>query len=153
MMLLYFVIICVRIISTKGLVVIMGIQKLSRDNLNVDSLIRFNSSRKQKTKLKRLMEVKRYFLSLYRCYCVMMYDKNYLRDPTRFNEKEIIKNMVDMGIDDTINHVGRVDLSSEHILFAFLKNRDNKEKSEFLELLYHMLRYREFSIKIDRVYE
>ena len=48
-------------------------------------------NRKAKVKLKRLMEVKKYYLSLYRCYMMMLYDKGYIDDPTVLNKNKLLK--------------------------------------------------------------
>ena len=53
-----------------------------------------NAQRKTKTKLKRLLELKKYYLSMYRCYMIRLYDLGYIADPTRYNQKEIIQNLL-----------------------------------------------------------
>ena len=109
--------------------------------------------RKNRTKLKRMTEVKSYYISMYRTYMVKLYDMNYIDDPTKFNENLIIKNIVELGINDFFTYTGKVDLSSEHALFALYKNKEDAEKKEFLECLYNVLKYREYSTKVDNIYE
>ena len=112
-----------------------------------------SSNRKGKTKLKRLMEVKRYFLSMYRCYMLQMYDMNYIDDPTRFDKSQIIQNIVEMGINDLFNYSGKIELTSNHTLFAMYKNKDNDDKYKFLKTLHNILKYQEYSKKVDNLYE
>lgn len=119
--------------------------------MTVRELISVN--RKNKTKVKRLMEVKRYYLSMYRCYMLKMYDMNYISDPTRFNKAQIIQNIVELGISDLFNYSGKVELNSAHVLFALYKNKNDDEKSEFLKVLYNILKYQEFSKTVDNIYE
>lgn len=111
-----------------------------------------NAQRKTKTKLKRLLELKKYYLSMYRCYMIRLYDLGYIADPTRYNQKEIIQNIVDMGINDLFTYSGKVDLSLGHILFAKYCSTSG-DASVFLDVLYNALRYREFSKTIDTIYE
>ena len=99
------------------------------------------------------MEVKRYYLALYRCYAIKLYDLNYIDDPTRYDESKIVGSMMEMGIRDMISPTGKVELSSKHIRFAMLRNKDNEEKFEFLQILYNMCKYREYSKTIDNLYE
>ena len=112
-----------------------------------------SSNRKGKTKLKRLREVKRYFLSMYRCYMLQMYDMNYIDDPTRFDKSQIIQNIVEMGINDLFNYSGKIELTSNHTLFAMYKNKDNDDKYKFLKTLHNILKYQEYSKKVDNLYE
>ena len=121
--------------------------------LSVHDIIRKSANRKNKTKLKRLMEVKRYYLSMYRCYIVKLYDLGYIGDPTRYDEAKMSKTLIEMGIRDMISPTGKVELTSSHIYFAMLKNKNDDEKYEFLNLLYNMYKYREYSRKIDSLYE
>ena len=119
----------------------------------IRDVIKKSNSRKNKTKLKRIAEVKRYYLSLYRCALVKLYDRCYISDPCRFDRKEIINNIIDLGISDIFNYTGRVELTSNHVLFAMYKNKNSPEKYEFLKVLYDVLKYKEYSLTVDRVYE
>ena len=112
-----------------------------------------NSPRKNKIKVKRLMDVKRYYLSMYRCYMLKLYDMNYISDPTRYDEKQIIRNCLDLGINDIFTYSGKVDITSNHIKFAMYKNKKDGEKYQFLRVLYNTLRYRELSHTVDKLYE
>lgn len=112
-----------------------------------------NSGCKKKVKSKRIMEVKRYFLSMYRCYMLKMYDMDYIDDPTKFDSQAILRNILDMGIEDFFNYSGKLDLNAKHALFALYKNKHDSERKEFLEVLYNILKYREFSQTVDMLYE
>lgn len=108
---------------------------------------------KKKTKTKRMLEVKRYYMSMYRCYMVKMYDLAYISDPTKFNEEEIIKDLLYLGINEVFANTGKISLTSSQVQFAMYKNKSNSEKYEFLSILYNILKYREFSEKVDMLYE
>lgn len=112
-----------------------------------------NSPRRNKVKVKRLMDVKRYYLSMYRCYMLMLYDMNYISDPTRYSEKQIIKNCLELGIDDIFTYSGKVDITSCHIKFAMYKNKEDAERYNFLSKLYNALRYKELAHTVDKLYE
>ena len=90
---------------------------------------------------------------MYRCYMLKMYDMDYIDDPTRFDSQAILRNILDMGIEDFFNYSGKIDLNAKHALFALYKNKSNPERKEFLEILYNILKYREFSQTIDMLYE
>lgn len=111
------------------------------------------SKNKVKVKSSRLMEVKRYFLSMYRCHMIKMYDNDYISDPTKFDVRVITKNVIDMGIYDLFNASGKIDLSSSHVLFAYYKNKEDEDKSEFLFALHKVLEYQEYCKKVDSIYE
>ena len=108
---------------------------------------------KSKIKLTRLLELKKYYLSLYRCYMIMLYDKGYISDPTRYDESQIIQNLIELGIPDIFDIVGRVDISYDHIKFALYKNYRDTEKRDFLNILLNVLKYRSYVLKIDQIYE
>lgn len=97
--------------------------------------------------------VKGYFLSMYRCYMVMLYDMNYIDDPSRLNTEQIIKSILDLGIEDLYTYTGRLELTSSHLLFALHKNKNDDEKREFLECLYNAIKYKEYASKVDTLYE
>lgn len=99
------------------------------------------------------MYVKKYYLSMYRCYMMMLYDKGYIDDPTILDKQKLLKLMIEMGINDLYTYSGKVELDSSHFLFAIAKNRGNKEISEFLSLLYNVFKYREYCKTIDNIYE
>ena len=112
-----------------------------------------NANTRNKSKTRRVMEVKRYYLSMYRCYMIKLYDMGYIADPTRFNKNLILKNIMDMGINDLFNYSGKIELTSDHTLFAYYKNKNDYEKAEFLKVLYNVLKYREYSQTVDILYE
>lgn len=111
--------------------------------------------RKKRVPLKRICEIKRYYLSLYRCYMISLYDKDYISDPTIFDKKEILKLLMEMGIEDSLTtYMGKIDLSSGHIKYALYRNKDaDDDVKEFLSLLYKAVMFRELSITIDNIFE
>lgn len=115
-------------------------------------LIKKSNRTKSEVSLSRLAEVKRYFLSMYRCYAVQMYDKGYIDDPTRFNDKMLRNNLTDMGITEMVTNNGRVNLTSSQAMFALCKNKNHPDRVEYLTILHDMLKYREYAQTVDRVY-
>lgn len=110
-------------------------------------------NRKAKVKLKRLMEVKKYYLSLYRCYMMMLYDKGYIDDPTVLNKNKLLKLLVEMNVNDLYTYSGKIELNSDHCLYAMAKNRDNDEIFEMLSLFFKVFKYREYCKTIDNIFE
>lgn len=104
-------------------------------------------------KLERWVELKQYYLSMFRFYMLKLYDQGYISDPTRFNEEELKQNLVEMGIYDFRNKNGKVLIDSLHADFAGCKYKDDSEKVKFLKLLYEALKYKEYSLEIDKQYE
>lgn len=101
----------------------------------------------------KIMEVKKYYTSLYRVYMVYMYDKGFISDPTVFDTKEILGNIVDMNISHMVGVSGKVELSEEYIGYALMRNKGNDEALEFLSLLLEVVRYRNISLNIDKLYD
>lgn len=101
----------------------------------------------------KIMEVKKYYASLYRVYMVYLYDKGYISDPTVFNKKEILGNIVDLGITQMTGVSGKIELTEDYIGFALAKNKDNEEITEFLSLLLEAVKYRTISSNIDKFYD
>lgn len=112
-----------------------------------------NMSTRYYVKLKRVLYCKKYFLSMYRANMMLLYDKGYISDPTRFNEKEIYSNIVDLNIDGMISIDGSINLSLPQIRFATYLNKKNPEAVAFLQTLEEALRYRTFSNSVDQFYE
>lgn len=122
-------------------------------DINIDELIKNCNRKRQRVKLDYLVDLKKYYLSMYRCYSIMLYDNGYIADPTRINIPMLRKLLLELDIKGLCNNSGRVDLSSDHIMFIYCKNKEYSEKSEFLYMLYNLLKYKEYSLKIDRLYE
>lgn len=101
----------------------------------------------------RVLEVKKYYISMYRAYMVYLYDKGYISDPTTFSYKEILGNIADMNIASLIGSEGKVELSEEYIKFSIAKNKNNPEVLDFLKTLYFVIKYRNISINIDKFYD
>lgn len=99
--------------------------------------------------VQRVIDVKAYYLSLYRIEMFKLYDKGYISDPTKFNESEIYSNVSDMNILDMFNSAGSINLTSGQTLFSLYKNKGNEEVYEFLSLLYYCLKYKEYCKDID----
>lgn len=114
--------------------------------------MRSSNNRKTKTKVKHIMSLKKYYLSMYRCYLIQLYDRGYISDPTRFDELSIRKLLMELGV-NIVNNWGKIDLSSNNVLFFYYKNKNNEDVADFLLILYNVLKYREYSYKVDRIYE
>lgn len=104
-------------------------------------------------KMERWVELKQYYMSMFRFYMLKLYDQGYISDPTRFNEEEIKQNLVEMGIYDFRNKNGKVLIDSLHADFSRCKYKNDSEKVKFLNLLYEALKYKEYSLEIDKQYE
>lgn len=120
--------------------------------MTVYELIR-ELNKKVTIKSSKVMEVKKYYLSLYRAHMVYMYDKGYISDPTVFNSKEILGNIVDLDIKHLTGVTGKIELSEDYISYALSRYKDCPEKSEFLELLNKVIKYRNISMNIDKFYD
>lgn len=102
----------------------------------------------------KIMEIKKYYLSLYRANMVYLYDNSYISDPSTFNSKEILGNIVDMGITNIVDKTGTIRLESDFIEYAIAKNKSSDEETKnFLNLLYEAVKYKEISDNIDKFYE
>lgn len=110
-------------------------------------------NKKVQIKDKRVFEVKKHYLSLYRANMVYLYDKGYISDPTVFNRKEIMMNIVDMNIKYLSGVTGKIELTEDYIGFALAKYKDDEEISEFLSLLLDAIKYRNISLNIDKFYD
>lgn len=110
-------------------------------------------NKKVSIKSTNVMNIKKYYLSMYRVNMLYLYDRGYISDPTSFDTKEILGNIVDMGIKGMSTPAGKIELTSEYVGFALAKNKDDEETTEFLTLLYNAVKYREFCINIDKFYD
>lgn len=100
-----------------------------------------------------IMRVKKYYVSLYRANMLYLYDRGYISDPTYFDRKEILGNIVDLGIKDMTSVSGAIELNADFVGYALCRNTDNEDVSDFLSVLHDVLKYREISINIDKFYD
>lgn len=100
----------------------------------------------------RLCELKQYYVSMYRFYMLHLYDMGYISDPTLFNREEIIKNILDLEISGVYDVTGVIHLETSWVKYARLKNK-REEASQFLDALYNVLKYKEYSHDLDIFYE
>ena len=100
----------------------------------------------------RLLELKQYYISMYRYYMIKLYDNNFINDPTMLDKKQLYSNIVDMGIKGMVDSSGTIILTSERVEYAYYKNNDTVAE-DFLECLYYTLKYREASHNLDLLYE
>ena len=100
----------------------------------------------------KVLELKQYYLSMYRYNMVRLYDLGYIDDPTVFKETQIYKNIIDLKILGMYDLSGKIQLATEWVSYAYHKNRST-EQQEFLTILYYVLKYREYSNDLDRFYE
>lgn len=115
--------------------------------------IRRANSRKESVKVQRIVDVKAFYLSLYRIEMIKLYDMGYILDPTKFKEQEFYGNIADMNIEEMFDSAGTIQLTSKQAQFALYKNKGDSETSEFLKMLYNCLLYREYCIDIDKFWE
>lgn len=108
-------------------------------------------------KVTDIMDIKRYYLSMYHRYLIEMYDLNYISDPTYLNKEEIYGNIADLGIRYLDDELGMTDLSSKAIRLAktyYLRNEpDQTDVIEFLTLLEQAIQYKEWSDNLDKMYD
>lgn len=110
-------------------------------------------NKKRIVRLSSLIKHKKYHLGMYRAYMVMLYDKGYIEDPTKFKDKAIYRIIDELGVKGMVGVNGRITLSSEAVKYALCKNKDNSEIVDFLYLLFNALKYREYSQSIDKFYD
>lgn len=101
----------------------------------------------------RVMGVKKYYLSLYRANMVYMYDKGFISDPTVYDSKEILGNIVDMQIKHLTGVTGKVELNEDYVGYTLARYKDDEEISEFLSLLLEVVKYRNISCNLDKFYD
>lgn len=110
------------------------------------------ANQKKTLSFNRLIELKQYYMSMYRHYMLKMYNENYIDDPTVFDRKQIIQNIVDLDVKGLYDLSGVLHLDTKWIEYAYPKNK-SKEAKDFLELLHSALKYREYSEDLDMFYE
>lgn len=115
-----------------------------------DYLIQFNT--KKSISNTRLHQLKMYNLSMYRAYMIKLYDKGYISDPTKWDSTIIYANIAEMGITDLFLLDGGICLDCDRILFALSRTID-EDVREFLSILHEVVRYREMSQEIDKLYD
>ena len=120
--------------------------------MTISGVVRSMNATKVKVKTQRLIDLRGYYLSMYRVYMVRLYDACYISDPTIFDEKTLFKNIGEMGISDMTGYSGEIRLCYEQARFAYLRNND-ETKREFLFNLMNALKYREYCLYIDKFYE
>lgn len=117
----------------------------------IDYVNKFNEKKVIRTQ--RLMEMKKYYVSMYRVHMVRMYDKGYISDPTRLDKREIFSNIEELGIKSMFTVSGVIELTSRMAMYSYYKNYNNEEAREFLDILYNILRYREYIKDVDQLYD
>lgn len=108
---------------------------------------------KNPIKMDRWLDLKQYYMSMYRFYMLKLYDMGYISDPTRFVEVEILQNLIDMGIYDFRDSIGLVILKSNIADFTRCKYKNDEDKYNFLNILYKVLKYKEYCLELDKQYE
>lgn len=116
----------------------------------VDCLKKMNKA--YPANLNRMLELKQYYISMYRYFMVRLFDGNFIDDPTILNEKQIYANIVELGIKGMVNSSGSIELTSECVEYAYYKNKDDLART-FLGNLYYALKYRESSVNLDLFHE
>lgn len=111
-----------------------------------------NINKKAMVKTSRVLEVKKHYLSLYRSSMVTLYDKGYISDPTVFNQREILSNIVDLNIKHLTGVNGKVELNEDYIGYAMCRYKGNEEILDFLKTL-EVIKYRNISINLDKFYD
>ena len=110
--------------------------------LNKKSTIRFD----------RCVDLKQYYMAMYRNYMVVLYDRGYIDDPTVWEDAQFYKNIVDMEIKGLIDISGKVNLSEDFLSYAIDKSVTT-EQQDFLTLVYNASRYRAYCNSLDTFYE
>lgn len=96
--------------------------------------------------------MKKYYVSMYRVHMMNMYDKGYISDPTRFNQKEIFADIADLRIHSMMDITGTIKLTSQMAMYSYYKYKDPGIR-EFLSILYQILRYGEYIKDVDTLYD
>ena len=111
-------------------------------------------NKKALVKTQRLLDLKRYYASMYRHYMVRMYDKSYIDDPTKLDGRQIRRNILDLNIKGLRDISGSIQLTPEQLQYAIYKNSNTGEESvNFLYDLYQIMKYRNYSRDIDALYD
>lgn len=121
--------------------------------MRVVEYVQMMNKQKNPIRRERWIDLKQYYMSMYRHYMLIMYDKGYISDPTRGCTDELVGNILDFGVYDFKDRNGFSVLSSELADFARRKYNDDEEKKEFFDLLYNVLKYSEYCIELDKQFE
>lgn len=112
------------------------------------------ANKKVFVKTQRLLDLKRYYLSMYRHYMIKLYDDLYIDDPTKLDARQINRNILDMKIKGLQDISGRIQMSTDQVQYAIYKNKHSaKDIQDFLACLYQIVKYRNYSKDIDGVYD
>lgn len=120
--------------------------------MTASEVARYMNTMKSKVKSKRLVFLRGYYLSMYRTYMIRLFDECYVSDPTVFNQKELFRNIAELGIADMFGNSGSLNLDYRQTRFAYLKATDPTKKS-FLYNLMNAIKYRDMCFYLDKVYE
>lgn len=112
----------------------------------------FLGQKKWQISVDSILDLKKYYMSMYRYYCMLLYDSNYISDPTRYNESEIRRNLAELKIRGCTSKAGGLKISVKQIEYCLCINHDVSQQ-KFLNLLHKVLMYREYSMSLDRFYE
>lgn len=107
---------------------------------------------KKNLSIPRVLELKQYYISMYRFNMVRLYEAGYINDPTIFNDRIMYKNILDLKIRGLYDVAGKVQLSSKWLYYALCKNKEPEQVS-FLQMLFDAVKYREYSNDLDIFYE
>lgn len=110
-------------------------------------------NKKETLKQSTIVAQKMYYMGMYRSYMFQLYAMCYIDDPTKFNASQIYGNISDLKISGMSNISGRVLLNTAQVSYALCKNKDNPEATNFLLLLYKVLKYRELSRELDSLWD
>ena len=112
------------------------------------------ANKKTVIKTQRLLDLKRYYMSMYRYYMVKMYDESFIDDPTKLDARQINRNIIELGVKGLQDISGRINMSVEQVNYAIYKNKGrNSEIKDFLHILYNIIKYRSYSKDIDDLYD
>lgn len=124
--------------------------------MNIHSYIYDVNKSNIKIKFQRWVDLKQYYLSMYRFYLLKLYDMGYSSDPIVYKEEEILLSFMDLGIlEDLEDDAGTIHLDSIRCEYCYKKNLNisNQEIKDFLFVVYNVLKYREYCLELDKQFE
>ena len=89
-------------------------------------------NKKSTIKTQRVMDLKRYYLSMYRVFMVKLYDSNFISDPTLFNEKEFFGNISSTKLSGMYDYTGNIRLTYKQSYFASKLVKDEEREVIFV---------------------